>query len=107
MNTNNLNIFFILPIFVTLFLGLLSYLLFVDLFHGFLFLVLKGIQHTLGVFFRHLLTLLLLLLLLLLVLTLLVLLLLLLLLLVLLLLLLFLLPLVLLLVFAFILLEDG
>ena len=72
MNTNNLNIFFILPIFVTLLFGLLSYLLFVDLFHGLFFLVLKGIQHTLGVFFRHLLTLLLLLLLLLLVLILLV-----------------------------------
>ena len=106
MNTNNLNIFFILPIFVTLLLGLLSYLLFVDLFHGLLLLVLKGVEHALGIFFRHLLALLLLLLLLLLVLILLALLLLLVLL-VLLLVLLVLLLLLLLLVIALALLEDG
>ena len=54
-----------LPILVGFLLGLLSDFLFVDLLHGLFFLVLKGIQHALGVFLRHLLTLLLLLLLLL------------------------------------------
>ena len=96
-----------LPILVALLFGLLSYFLFVDLFHGLFLLVLKGIQHALSILLRHLLALLLLLLLLLLLILILLVLLLLLVLLILLLLLLVLLLLLLLLVLTFTLLKDG